>query len=212
MLARRIGRGASERRASMRVWRAVRVAGGLRLASVPAHDRQLASARSTPGASSYWASRRRVLRWWPETATGRRCPVADRELLAGDTPKFETGLASRAAYRIANDREPLRGVDPWYHLVHLGKASTRPDLVAEASLLRIARWLTHRSIGIAMGRVPHSDLRIWESWKCWTQRAYRLMRSAEPAWAARWHWPTQGRGNALVAAHAAASTSAAMAR
>lgn len=72
------------------------------------------------------------------------------ELLAGEA-EFQTGLASRAGYRVADEREPLRGVEPWYHLVHLDMESTRPDLAVQVALSRLARWLTHRSIGIAMG-------------------------------------------------------------
>jgi len=59
------------------------------------------------------------------------------------------GLADEAQYRIAVSREAGTADQPWYFLVKPAEIGARA--AAPSSLDRIARWLTHREVAIAMG-------------------------------------------------------------
>jgi NTE family protein len=77
---------------------------------------------------------------WPLPPAGA---TSDAALQAPD------GLADEAQFRIAATREDGTGNPPWYFLV-------KPEQVAAGALPRapmdrIARWLTHREVAIAMG-------------------------------------------------------------
>lgn len=64
---------------------------------------------------------------------------------------FQTGLANRAAYRISARREQTGTSGSWYHLVDLSPSAVGRAPERDADLMRLARWLTHRSVGVAMG-------------------------------------------------------------
>lgn len=71
-------------------------------------------------------------------------------------PDLNIGLADRAYYRIATDRSDADPSGPWYHLIAPPRADggdEEPPPVSEPAPAdgRLGRWLTRRSVGIAMG-------------------------------------------------------------
>lgn len=77
-------------------------------------------------------------------------PLQQADASRAAAPQAGAGLADEGRYRIGSSREAQWRDHPWYFLVNredirIGTAATPP------SLDRIARWLTHREVAIAMG-------------------------------------------------------------
>ena len=75
--------------------------------------------------------------------------VGDAAPPAG-APGAPGGLADEAQFRIAPSRENGAADQPWYFLVKPEELDGKRD-AQRSSLDRIARWLTHREVAIAMG-------------------------------------------------------------